>query len=191
MSDLRPTHTLLEAYPKEITLGDGTNVTVRPLRATDQAALLTFFRGIPAEDRWWLREDVSDPAVIRQWITNLDYDRVLPLIAVVDDTIVADVTMHRRGFGARHHLAEVRAVVAPSSRGRGLAYALLLELCEIAAAAGLSRLEAEVVARAQSGALEATQQLGFEQVAMIDDHLVGPDGSPHDLLYLIYRLGEE
>lgn len=191
MSDLRPTHALLEAYPKEITLGDGTGVTVRPLRPTDQAALLAFFQGIPAQDRWWLREDVSDPAVIHQWLAHLDYDRVLPLIALVDDRIVADVTLHRRGFGAWHHLAEVRAVVAPIYRGRGLAYTLLLELCEIAADAGLSRIEAEIVARAQSGALEATQQIGFEQVAVIDDHLIGPDGSRHDLLYLVYRIGDE
>ena len=191
MGTLRPTHVLLDAYPKELTLDDGQTVTVRPLRPGDQAALLAFFRAIPAEDRWWLREDVSDPAVIRRWITDLDYDRVLPLIALTDSTIVADATLHRRGFGARHHIGEVRVVVAPAYRGRGLGYTLLVELTEIATAAGLARLEAEIIARAQSGALEAVEQIGFERVAVIPDHLVGPDDRPHDLLYLVYHLDSE
>jgi GNAT superfamily N-acetyltransferase len=191
MSDLRPTSTLLDRYPKQLPLADGGSVTVRPLRGSDQQALLAFFRGIPEADRWWLREDVSDPAVVRRWITDLDYDRVLPLIALVDDTIVADATLHRRGFGARHHLGEIRVVVARAYRGRGLAYMLLVELSEIAAAAGLLRLEAEIVARAQSGALEAVEQFGFEHVATLADHLVGPNGDYHDLLYLVYRLGED
>ncbi len=190
MGELLPTRVLLDGYPKTVTLTDGTTVTVRPLRPTDQAALLAFFRGIPAEDRWWLRENVSDPAVIRRWTVDLDYDRVLPLVALVDDRIVADATLHRRGYGARHHLGEVRVVVAPAYRGRGLAYALLVELCEIAAAAGLAKLEAEIVARAQSGALEAVEQIGFRLVATIPDHLVGPDGTPHDLLFLVYPLSE-
>ncbi|MER3420357.1 MAG: hypothetical protein C4290_07460, partial [Chloroflexota bacterium] len=107
MGELRPTRVLLDGYPKTLTLADGTTVTVRPLRATDQAALLAFFRGIPAEDRWWLREDVCDPEVIRRWTVELDYDRVLPLVALVENRIVADATLHRRGFGARHHLGEV------------------------------------------------------------------------------------
>jgi GNAT superfamily N-acetyltransferase len=191
MSTFRPTHTLLDAYPKDLVLDDGTRVTVRPLRAGDQAALLAFFRSIPEADRWWLREDVSDPAVIRRWITDLDYDRVLPLVALVDERIVADATLHRRGFGARNQVGELRVVVAPPYRGRGLAYALLADLTEIAAAAGLRRLEAEIVGRAQTGALEAIEQLGFERAAVIPDHLLGPDGSTHDLLILVYPLSEE
>ncbi|MFN8559757.1 MAG: GNAT family N-acetyltransferase [Dehalococcoidia bacterium] len=191
MSELRPTHAVLTRYPKRVTLDDGATIEVRPLQPADQAALLAFFRGIPAEDRWWLREDVGDPAVIRRWITDLDYDRVLPLLAVAGGAIVADATLHRRGFGARHHIGEIRVVVAPAYRGRGLAYALLVELTELAAAAGLRRLEAEIVGRAQSGALEATEQIGFEQVAVIPNHLVDPQGGLRDVLYLVYEVAEE
>ncbi len=181
---------LLEMYPKTVTLDDGTVVTVRPLVSADQAGLLAFFRAISAADRWWLREDVGDAAVIRRWITDLDYHRVLPLIALVDDVIVADATLHRRGFGARHRVGEVRVVVASAYRGRGLAYALLVELTDVATAAGLARVEAEIAARAQSGAFEAAEQIGFEQVAILPNHLDGPDGAPHDLLYLVYQLAE-
>jgi GNAT superfamily N-acetyltransferase len=181
---------LLTEYPKSLTLGDGSTLLVRPLRPTDQAGLLTFFRSIPEKDRWWLREDVADPAVIRRWVTDLDYDRVLPLIALSDGQIVADVTLHRRGFGARGGVGEVRMVVAPPYRGRGLAYALLDDLAEIAKAAGLLRLEAEIVARAQSAALEAVEQFGFARVAVVPEHLAGPDGTAHDVILLVLPLTE-
>lgn len=190
MTVLRPTRTLLDGFPKHLDLADGATVVVRPLRQSDQPALLAFFRAIPEPDRWWLREDVSDPTVIRHWLASLDYDRVLPLVALVGESIVADATLHRRGFGARQRNAEVRMVVAPPYRGLGLAYALLAELCEIAAAAGLARVEAEIAGRAQSGAREAVEQFGFEHLATLPDHLVGPDGRPHDLHYLVYRLDD-
>ncbi len=190
MVDLLPTSSLLGAFPKPVELTDGSTVTVRPLRPGDLAALLACFRGIPEDDRWWLREDVSDAAVVQRWISELDYDRVLPLIALADDTIVADASLHRRGFGARRFLAEVRIVVAPAYRGRGLAYALLLELSEVAAAAGLTHLEAEVVAGAQSGALEAVEQMGFQRVASIAGHLVSRTGARHDLVHLVFPLSE-
>jgi GNAT superfamily N-acetyltransferase len=171
-------------------LEDGLVVEVRPLRPQDQAQLVAFFQTVPATDRWWLREDVGDPAVVLHWVNALDYERVLPLVAFVGDEIVADATLHRRGFGARAHLAEVRVVVAPAYRGRGLAYALLAELVEIATAAGLERVEAEIVGGAQTGALEAIEMIGFEQVAVLQDHLLGPDGRRHDLILLVLQLTE-
>lgn len=190
MTAIRHTGELLAGYPKSLTLSDGTTVLVRPLEPTDLDALLRFFRGVPAEDRWWLREDVSNPEVVRRWVLDLDYERVLPLVAIADDAIVADATLHRRGFGARRLLGEIRMVVAPAFRGRGLAYALLAELAETAAAAGLVRLVAEVASRAQAGAREAVEQFGFAEAAVLPDHLLGPDGTAQDLIYLTFSLAD-
>lgn len=178
----------LDLFPKLITLDDGTSLFVRPLLAGDAAALLAFFRHVPAVDRYWLREDVTDPEVIDHWLAHLDYDRVLPLVALRDDEIVADATLHRRGFGARRFNAEVRMVVAPGYRGRGLAYALLGELHDLAVAAGLERLEAEIVSGAQVAAREAVELFGFREAAVLRDHLRGPANESHDLLILVFQL---
>lgn len=188
MSLMRPTSDLLSDFPKRLSLEDRPAVTIRPLVADDEAQLRTFFAGIPDNDRWWLREDVGDPVVVRRWLEDLNYDRVFPLIALDGDTIIADATLHRRGFGAHAHLGEVRVVVAPPYRGRGLAYALLAELVEIALQAGLERLEAEIVAGAQAGALEAVEQLGFETVAVLPNHLRSRTGAKHDLIILVLLL---
>lgn len=191
MVPLQPTEPLLVRYPKRVTLSDGLTVTVRPLRPEDEAPLAAFFRSIPAADRWWLREDVCDAAVVRRWVADLDYERVLPLLALSGEEVVADATLHRRGFGARAYLGEVRAVVAPAYRGRGLAYALLSDLLEIATAAGLDRLEAELVAGEQRGALEAVEMLGFQAIAEVADHLRAEDGSRRDLIRLVLPLRPE
>ncbi|MGI8551469.1 MAG: GNAT family N-acetyltransferase [Dehalococcoidia bacterium] len=187
---LQHTRAASEEFPKTVTLEDGTTLSVRILQPSDEDALLAFFQGIPEQERYWLREDVSDPAVIHQWVSEIDYHRVLPLIASRDEAIVADATLHRRGYGARHSLGEIRLVVAPLFRGRGLGYALLAELTEIAQRAGLDRLEAEIVSGAQDAALEAIELIGFEQVAVLPGHLRDRDGNRHDLLLLVYVLQE-
>lgn len=180
----------LAGFPRRLTLEDGATVQVRPLQRGDEQRLLQFFSSIPEQERFWLREDVTDPTVLRRWTEDLDYGRVLPLIAEHADDIVADATLHRRGFGARHYLGEIRLVVSPAYRGRGLGYALIAELIDIAQAAGLERLEAEIVAEAQTAALEAIAQIGFEQIAVLPGHLRGPDGRHYDLMILVYTLQE-
>jgi RimJ/RimL family protein N-acetyltransferase len=181
----------LDRFPMLLTLDDGTSVTIRPLERTDEEALLNFFASVPEEERYWLREDVSDRAVIHRWMMDLNYNRVLPLVAERDGSIIADGTLHRRGYGARHHLGEIRLVVSPGYRSRGLGYAILAELTQIAQESGLDRLEAEIVAGAQSAAVEAIEQLGFEQVARLPKHLLGPRGERHDLALFVFSLQEE
>lgn len=181
---------MLDGYPKELTLDDGTVVSVRPLSATDGEALLLFFQQLPEDARYWLKEDVSDPAVIRRWVAELDYQRVLPLIAEKDGRILADATLHRRGYGARSLLGEVRVVVASGHRGKGLGLGLVAELMDVAEAAGLRRLFVEIVSGVEQPAAGVAERVGFERVAVIPDHLIGPEGRPHDLIILALSLGE-
>jgi GNAT superfamily N-acetyltransferase len=179
---------VLDSFPKTLTLEDGLTVCVRPLQASDEQALRAFFQTIPDEERYWLREDVSDASVIRRWVADLDYSRVLPLLAFHDEAIVADGTLHRRGHGARRYLGEIRLVVTPAYRGRGLGYLLINELIEVAQSEGLERLEAEIVSGAQAPAMEAVGLIGFEQVAVLPNHLRGPYGDHHDLFIFTYPL---
>jgi L-amino acid N-acyltransferase YncA len=181
---------MLEHFPKETTLDDGSVVSVRPLTSGDGEALLRFFQQIPERERYWLKEDVSDPAVISRWMTELDYQRVLPLIAEKGGQILADATLHRRDYGARGLLGEVRVVVASSHRGKGLGLGLAIELIEVAEASGLKRLFVEIISGAEQPAAGVAERVGFERVAVIPDHLIGPDGRPHDLIILALPLGE-
>jgi L-amino acid N-acyltransferase YncA len=181
---------MLEHFPKELTLDDGTVVSVRPLTPADGDALLHFFQKIPETERYWLKEDVSDPAVISRWMAELDYQRVLPLVAERGGQILADATLHRRGYGARSLLGEVRVVVATPYRRKGLGLGIVAELVEMAEAAGLRRLFVEIISGIEQPASEVAEQVGFQRVAVIPDHLAEPDGRLHDLIILALPLEE-
>ncbi|HXF50936.1 MAG TPA: GNAT family N-acetyltransferase, partial [Dehalococcoidia bacterium] len=135
----------LTAYPKRVTLRDGSVVTLRPMEPGDAGGLLEMFRDVPAEDRWFLKEDVTSEKVVREWVEHLDYNRALPLLAVADGKIVADGVLVRRRGVARQHLAEVRIVVHPAWRNRGLGSTILKELCDIAAEADIEKVMSELV----------------------------------------------
>jgi len=114
------------AYPKEMSLRDDSTVSVRPLEAKDAEALLAFFRDIPERERFFLKDDVTLPAVIADWVRGTE--RAFALIALISGHIVGEATLVRRRGKARSHVADVRVVVAQDARGRGLGTALIGEL---------------------------------------------------------------
>ena len=94
----------IAAFPKDLTLRDGTGVSVRPLEPRDEERLLAFFLGLPDDDRYYLKDDVTSPEVIASWVRDLDYDRALPLVALTDDRVVAEAVLIRRRGNARSHI---------------------------------------------------------------------------------------
>ena len=103
----------IPAYPKELTLRDSSAVTVRPLEGTDGDALREFFLGIPEEERFFLKDDVTSAQVIRSWLDGLDYRRALPLVAVVDVRFVAEAVLVRRRGNAGSYVGDVRVTRQP------------------------------------------------------------------------------
>jgi L-amino acid N-acyltransferase YncA len=163
---------------------DNVPMTIRPMVPEDQDALLDFFRSIPPEDRFFLKDDVTDPTIIARWAQTLDYSRVLPLLAFLDGTIVGDGTLHHRRAGARQHIGEVRVVVAPAYRNRGVGRGLLHQLIAIAGDKGLKQLLFEVVADMEQAARHTVQVLGFIPVAVLPAHVRDVCGHPHDLILM-------
>lgn len=175
-------------YPKSLTLRDGSTVTVRPLRTVDGEALADFFRRIPEEDRKFLKDDVTRPEVVDAWCRDINHARVFPLIAEAEGKVVADATLHRRTAGWLRHVGEVRLVVDPEFRGKGLGSRLLEELILLAQDEGLDKLVAEIV-REEVAARKAFERLGFRQVAVIPDLVRDQTGTTRDLVILVLDLG--
>ena len=102
-----------------ITLSDGGRVLLRPLTKEDREALIELFENVSAEDSRYMRHSVIDSDLVTKWIDDLDYDRVLPLVAVVNERIVGSATLHFFEGPARHR-AEVRIYLAKEIRRRGV-----------------------------------------------------------------------
>lgn len=185
MTEATFTHTYkISAYPKEKILLDGTKVTIRPMVIRDEEPLLEFFLRIPEEDRYYLKEDVTSPAVIRKWTEFLDYDRVLPLLAVVDGAIVADATLHRRRASGRRHAGEIRIVVDPAYRGRGLGTELMRELVSIASEGALETLVMELAEESEADAVHVAEHLGFIRVAVLRHAIKDPNNKTQNMVLL-------
>jgi ribosomal protein S18 acetylase RimI-like enzyme len=178
---------MLTVYPKKVRLQSGTSVTIRPMVKEDADKLYAFFSRVPREDRLFLRDDVSIRDVIDSWTQELDYRKVLPLVAEVGGNIVGDATLHRRTFGWTSHVGKVRLVIDKDYRGKGLATILIEELIDIAKKAGLEQLVAELMSN-QTGALSAFKRLGFEKEAVFFNYVKDQMGEERNLVVMIKNL---
>ncbi len=178
----------LKLFRKVVKLKDNTLVVLRPLRSDDGERLAAMFASIPENDRRMLKHDVTDAALVSSWAESLDFENVFPLVAQVDDDIVADATLHLNPGTSLRHVAEVRVAIGGKARGRGLGLLLLEELVAIAGKLGLEQLRAEVLV-GSAIAQRAFEKVGFHQEAIFKDFFKTTDGEYHDVsvLFLVLR----
>jgi RimJ/RimL family protein N-acetyltransferase len=173
----------LKGFPKQIMLRDRSAVTLRPMVREDKEGLLAFFRRLPPPDRQFLKDDVTRAEIIETWARELNYDRVLPILAEFEGRIVGDATLHRQVYGWMRHVGEIRVVTDPFLRRRGLATAMAREIFYLALQAGLDKMVAEMVAD-QVAAIKVFGKLGFQQEARLANHVVDLQGRKHDLVIM-------
>ena len=173
---------LFVRYPQDVEL-DGTTVTIRPMIRDDENAVIDFFGTLTEKDRLFLRNDVTNPRIIRSWFDTIDYKRVLPLLAIVGQDVVGNATLHRRQYGWMSHLGEIRIVISPDYRRKGLAKTLAGELIDNAADEGLEKLTAEFAAE-QKDALKVFSRLGFRKEATLKNYIVDAKGRHTDLVVM-------
>jgi GNAT superfamily N-acetyltransferase len=179
---------LLEQYPREISLKDGLKSVVRPLKPSDEKAFHDFFLAVPEQERMFIKHRVTEPDVIRDWCQNIDLGRNLPLLALAANQIIGDATLHQQLGGWKRHIGRVSVLVHPQYRGRGLAKALVVEIIEIARILGLEKLEAEFIGE-QETAIKMFGLLGFAPLARLPEYVRDMKAISHD--YVLMGLGLE
>jgi len=179
----------LERYPREITLRDGARLTLRPMVREDADRLWDFFRRIPPEDTMYFREDVGRKKVVERWAENLEYDSVLPVLALEGDSVVGDATLHRNKSGWKQRVGTIRIQIAPDFRHRGLGTAMIREMRHLGEKAALHYLLAEAIEEQQS-AIRAFEKMGFERVGLYLNFVNDQKGRFHNLVVLLYSMGD-
>ena len=177
----------LETYRRLITLKDGARLLLRLLTADDGDKLIELYTSAQPEDWEALRHNMEDPSAVHAWLDELDYNRVLPLGALINDRIVGNVTLHRRATGPYRHIGELRIFLAKDFRGRALGTEMLRTMIDLARKEGLHVLRGEVLVR-QAKFIRALQALGFEQQCVLQDYFMLPDGQTEDVSLLLMRL---
>jgi len=176
----------IKNYRDMISLKDGVSVLLRPMTPEDAQGLIGLFSPVSDDDFRYLRDDVRDPRVIQSWCDNLDYSRVLPLLALVKNQVVGQATLHIH-HGPERHIGKVRIFLAKGFRQRGLGTRMLNRLIDLARRMGLQLLVAEIVAD-QSKVIKAFQHLGFQIGCTFEDYFMLPDGDTRDVTVLFLKL---
>ncbi len=173
---------LKSRFPRVLTV-KGRAFTLRPLLAGDEKELLEYFRRLPVDERQMLKDDVTNPKVIKGWCQKINFESVLPILAFEGNRLVANVTLHRTRGGWSGHVAKIRLTSDPGVRGIGLAAALTREVLDTAHDLGVAIVDAEVMTE-QKKALKLLERLDFVAVATLPHHVVDLNHRPHDLVVL-------
>ena len=173
------------AYRKFVTLQNGKRMMFRFLNEPDREELIRLFQEAPEEDIRFLKQNVRDTKLVNSWVDQLNYRRVLPLVAVDlgDNRLVADATLHR-GKHAAKHLAEIRIFVSRPFRNLGLGSLMLDELINLALKENLHWLKAEIIADHKK-VVKAFRSKGFEIRATLEDYFIRKDGVTHDIVLML------
>jgi RimJ/RimL family protein N-acetyltransferase len=170
-------------YPKTVKLKDGTPLVLRPFERKDKDALFAFFQQMPEADRLFLKDNVTDMAVVERWAAELNYDKVFPLLAWKGNEVVADATLHKNLGGWMKHVGTIRMVVATGFQKHGIGSIMANELFLHALKSGLEKIVAEMM-ETQHGARKVFEKLGFKLEATFHGHVRDQIGVRHDLLVL-------
>jgi RimJ/RimL family protein N-acetyltransferase len=172
----------VSAYPRTVALG-GAPLELRFMRAGDEAAVSAFARNLPAHDLLFLPRDITHPKVLAAWVHELERGALTTLLALRGEEVVGCATIARDPLSWSPHVAELRVVVAPGERGKGLGRALSTQAGEIAVQGGVEKLTAHMTPD-QIGAVTVFETMGFRAEALLRDHVRDAAGAKHDLVIL-------
>ena len=158
---------------------------IRQLQPGDREAMARFLARVPAADRTFFKEDMADPAVEESWMAPGPGRTV----AVQDGEIagwVWLVPLH----GWSDHVGEMRLVVNPEHRGRGIGRLLARQAIVDALALGLKKVVVEVIA-VQDETIRMFRSLGFDPEALLADHVRDRAGELRDLMVLSQSVDDQ
>jgi RimJ/RimL family protein N-acetyltransferase len=182
----------LARYRQIKVLPDGTRVLLRPMTEDDTDRLAALFERAAPEDLERFRSDPTDRNVVRAWAEQLDLSRIFPIMVVVNERIIGDVTIH---FGSKfqRHLGWLRLFLDREYRRRGIGTLMIRATIDVARRAGLHQLIA-LVPTDQPQVVKAFENLGFQREFVHRDYAMLQDGRTLDVadlvLYLVDHSGE-
>ncbi|AGA34552.1 Acetyl-CoA synthetase (ADP-forming) alpha and beta chains, putative [Thioalkalivibrio nitratireducens DSM 14787] len=172
--DFRPSsadryaHMAIHPYPGHLVetwpMPDGITLTIRPIRPEDAQIEQAFVRGLSDESRYFrfmqAVHELTQEMLVR--FTQIDYDRELGLIAVVEGEAGEEkqVAVARYTANPDQRSCEFAIVVADEWQGRGIGTHLMQSLMQAAKARGIDLMEGEVIA-GNNTMLGLMRRLGF------------------------------
>lgn len=169
------------AYPRTVSLNDGSPVRLRLMVPGDIHRLLAFARSLPVDDLMFLRVDITRMIVVMQWAEKVKAGLSVTVLAEKDREVVGYASMHHDQVSWQRHLGDLRIQVGPEWRGRGLGSALGREIFAIAPELGIEKIVAQITSD-QPRAIALVERMGFRREAALHDFVIDREGRKHDLV---------
>ena len=159
------------------------------MSAGDTADLKIFIASLPEHDLLFLSRDITHPKVIEAWVAAIPEGRVKSLVALENGVIVGCTAIVLHELSWSRHVGELRVLVSPSWRGKGLGRVLIQECFAQALELGLAKLCVQMTVD-QRAAIVGFEGIGFRAEALFRNHVKDRDGKLHDLAVLSHDIGE-
>jgi RimJ/RimL family protein N-acetyltransferase len=172
-------------YPRPITLDNGAGVTLRLMTAADTGPIIAFAKSLPADDLLFLRTDITNPAVVAQWVNNLTAGRTATVLAEAGGDLAGYASLHHHETSWQRHLGEIRIQAGQRYRSQGLGRALAGEVFALARELGLRKIVAQMTVD-QKGAIATFERLGFRAEALLSDFVIDRASKTRDLMVMAY-----
>jgi L-amino acid N-acyltransferase YncA len=174
-------------YARELQLSDGSRVSLKLMEAADKQRVLSFAQSLPPDDLLFLRTDITEPAVVDEWIGNLQKGATVTVLAEAGGTIAGYASLHLDQARWTRRVGEIRVLVGVPYRGAGLGRQLTAQIFKLGQARGLKKMAA-MMTPDQLGARAAFEKIGFNVEALLQDWVVDRNGRPRDLLIMSHDL---
>lgn len=160
-------------YAKQELLRDGSPVDIRALRPTDEGEMLAALEHTSVQSlqrRFFaMKRHFSEKE--RAYFMNVDFRNHVALVVLAEDAGHQTIVGGGRYVVVEPGQAEMAFVVVDAWQGRGIGSLLMRHLIEIARAAGLHELTAEVLAE-NVQMLSVFNKFGFKPAARRDPQTV-------------------
>ncbi|HEX7184003.1 MAG TPA: GNAT family N-acetyltransferase [Thermoanaerobaculia bacterium] len=176
-----------DRFPQEAVLRDGRRLLLKLFNEHETEPLYQFFQRLPEDIRRFAWDRIDNRALIESWGRELDYSKVLPILAVDGSKVVADATLHRREGSPLRLVGRIKWLIDPGYRGAGLGTILVNKFIHIARNNGLRHLTCMLISDLEADAVRTLRDLGFEGYT-VPGYGTDPDGNQHDMIKMVLKL---
>jgi L-amino acid N-acyltransferase YncA len=171
----------------------GSEISLRYMTKDDGPAMVAFAQALPEHDLLFLRRDITKPEALEPWLRGLQRGTITTIVAEADGAVQGYSSLDRGEVDWSPHVAELRVLVAPDLRGKGLGRLLIQEAFAQALSMGIEKITAQMTLD-QKAAISSFEELGFRPEALLRDQVKSRTGEKHDLVILshdVARFGEQ
>lgn len=169
-------------YPKTIPTGSSETL-LRVPGAGDADAIHKFALALPDHDLLYMRRDISQRPVVDAWLESIADGESLALLAESDGALLgmSGLMLDRKSWSP--HVGEIRVLIGAGARSKGLGRTMIQETFAQALDQDVEKIIAQMTLD-QSAARAVFQEMGFQQEALLRDHVRDRNGEDHDIVIM-------